>query len=157
MVDDRDLAVVGVLEPGFSTFTKSYLVPRSVRARELFPARGPAASVHHAVLVEMKPEDLRNRKTLEGIESAFPSAKYVYVTPPQRLDRPAFYLYLAGQTLLLIGGSAALIGLYRWLAGRVRPAWLAAPLQEMERTAPTGLGRPSDLFRARDPRMPSDL
>ena len=55
------------------------------------------------------------------------------LTPLGRLGPGTYYLYLAGQAALLVGGSGALIGLYRWLAGRVRRPWLAAPLREMDR------------------------
>lgn len=50
-----------------------------------------------------------------------------------KYHRSVDYLYLAGQAVLLLGGSGALIGLYRWLAGRVRRPWPAAPFQELGR------------------------
>ena len=39
--------------------------------------------------------------------------------PQVRPEREAFLAYLAAQALFLLGGTGLLIGLYRWLAGRV--------------------------------------
>ena len=76
--------------------------------------------------------------------------------PQERLEPVAFYSYVGGMAAFLLGGSGALIGLFRWLAARSRgpsrslgdehfgevaePAttkaqtsWWAKPLVEMER------------------------
>ena len=47
--------------------------------------------------------------------------------------RPAFLAYLAAQALFLVSGTGLLIGLYRYLAGRIAWPLLAAPLQEIVR------------------------
>jgi hypothetical protein len=50
-----------------------------------------------------------------------------------RLDRRAFYSYVVGLAGLLLGGAGTWIGIFRWLAGRVRWPLFAAPLEEMRR------------------------
>ncbi len=131
-VGDRVLQVVGVLKPGLATFGESFLIRDSAPAMKLFPSGDP--SVHRAILFGMGREDLTNRRTLDRqLEGAFPSEKYAYVTPPDRLARRTYDLYLAGQAIFLVGGSGVLIGLYRGMAGRVRPPWFAAPFQEIAR------------------------
>ena len=69
------------------------------------------------------------------LEESFPPKKYAWITPQDRLEPRTFYLYLSGLAILLLGGSGALIGLFRWLAGKVQrrlgPS-LPAPLLEMK-------------------------
>jgi hypothetical protein len=81
----------------------------------------------------LTPEQFRDQQLLRRLAAAFPSPTYAMLMPLGRLGPSTYFLYLAGQAALLIGGSGALIGLYRWLASRVRWPWLAAPLQEMHR------------------------
>jgi hypothetical protein len=130
-IGDRTLKVVGVLKPDAAVFTDCYLVNRSESTSDLFPA--DEDSIRHASLVSLTPERSRDRKLLQQLEGAYPESKYILVTPVGRLARNVYYPYLAGQAILLVCGSGALIGLYRWLADRVRFRWLAAPLQEMQR------------------------
>src|SRR5262249_44092486 len=108
-----------------------YLVPFSESARSLVPPGDP--SVHEATIVGLTPEQFRDGQLLRRLAAAFPSPTYTMLMPLDRLGPCTYFLYLAGQAALLIGGSGALIGLYRWLASRVRWPWLAAPLQEMHR------------------------
>ena len=48
-----------------------------------------------------------------------------------RLEPKAFFAYLAGQCLFLLGGTGLLIGLYRWMAGRFGSGMLGPPLREL--------------------------
>jgi hypothetical protein len=119
-VRDRTLNVVGVLKPDVALFAKSYLIPPSESASNL-AAPGDDA-VHQATLVRLSAPQSRDRQLLHELEQAFPGPKYVMGVPSVRVDSRTFYLYLAGQAVLLVAGSGALIGFYRWVAGRVRPS-----------------------------------
>jgi hypothetical protein len=130
-VGGRALEVVGVLKPDLALFADCYLVPKTGSADDLFPTGDP--SVRHATLIGLTPGQFRDRKVARQVEATFPPPKFARVMPQERLARRTYYAHLAGQSMLLVGGSGVLIGLYRRLAGRVRPAWLAAPLQEMQR------------------------
>jgi hypothetical protein len=130
-VGDRALKVVDRLKAEVALPSDCYLVPSSESARSLVPPGDP--SVHDATVVSLTPEQYRDRQLLRRLQAAFPSPTYTMLMPLGRLGPSTYFLYLAGQAALLIGGSGALIGLYRWLASRVRWPWLAAPLQEMHR------------------------
>jgi hypothetical protein len=128
-VGDRTLNVVGALKPDVALFADSYLAPGPVTAGGLFPEGDD--SVHPATLIRATPEQARSRKFLEQLDAAYPSLKFTRMIPVERLGRRTFSLYLTGQALFLLGGSGALIGLYRWLAVRKVFPWLAVPLQEI--------------------------
>jgi hypothetical protein len=130
IVGGHSLKVVGTLKPELALFADSFLVPPSDSASSLFPPAVP--SVHHATLVQLTLEQSRDRQALRQLEAAFPPSKYAWAMPQERLDRRTYYLYLAGLAVMLLGGSGALIGLFRWLAGKVRRPWLLAPLLEMQ-------------------------
>jgi hypothetical protein len=128
-VDGRALSVVGVLRPEVSLPGDCLLVPSSECVRGLVPPGDPI--VYDATVVALTPEQFHDRELLRELEAAFPSPTYTMLTPRGRLGSGMYYLYLAGQAALLLGGSGALIGLYPWLAGRLRRTWLTGPLQEM--------------------------
>jgi len=116
-VGDRVLEVTGVLKPDVALFVESYLVPPSAQADALTPPKEP--SVHDAALVQLSPEQSRDRRILEELDKAIPAPTYVRLEPSERLDPQTFYLYLAGQALFLLGGSGVLIRLYRGWADRL--------------------------------------
>jgi len=151
-IGDRSLLVVGRLKPDLALFADSYLIPASDATNDLFPVDDPA--VHPATLIHLQPDQFYLRGVLEQLEKALPSDKYTKVMTQDRLDPSSYYRYLAGLAVLLVGGSGALIGLYRWgaerslrkgLAGddanwegqdeprasKARPSWFAAPLLEL--------------------------
>ncbi len=130
-IGDRTLTIVGVLKPDATLFADCYLVPPSEAGDALFPDKD--ASVHQAKWIRLTREQMRNRLVLQQLEAAYPAPRFARIRPMARLQRGPYYLYLAGQALLLLGGAGALIGLFRGLADRVRPRWLAAPLQEIQR------------------------
>jgi hypothetical protein len=135
LVGGRSLNVVGVLKPDVALFADSFLIPPSDSASKLFPAVVP--SVLPARLVRLPAERLRDEKTRKEFEKAFPPEKYAEFAPAERLEPGPFYLYLAGLALLLLGGSGALIGFFRWLADRpgmstkAGARFFAAPIVEM--------------------------
>jgi len=150
---DRSLQVVGRLKPDLALFADSFLIPPSDAANDLLPLGDQA--VHQATLIHLQSDQFSLRKTHEQLETALPSAKYTKVMTQDRLDPTSYYRYLAGLAVMLLGGSGALIGLFRWAAERsrprglagddgnldgwdgpaatkARPNWLVAPLVEMQ-------------------------
>jgi hypothetical protein len=130
-VASRTLEVVGVLKPDVVLFRDCYLVPPSPSTNALF-ADGDAA-VHPATLIRLSQEQIRDREVHQRLEAAYPSARCTRLTSQAGVDRRTFYLSVAGLAGLLLGGGGTWIGLFRWLAGRVRWPLLAAPLEEMRR------------------------
>jgi len=135
LVGSHSLKVVGVLKPDIALFADSFLIPPSDSAGTLFSAVVP--SVLPARLVRMPADGLRDQKFRKDFEKAYPTEKYSAFLPPQRLEPRAYFLYLAGLALLLFGGSGALIGFFRWLAGRpgmsteAGARFFAGPIVEM--------------------------
>jgi hypothetical protein len=121
IVGGKSLKVVGVLKPDLALFADSYLVPPEAiptdATNSLFPTAVP--SVLHAWLVRASSEALRDDKFRKALEESFPPKKYAWITPQDRLEPRTYYLYLSGLAILLLGGSGALIGLFRWLADKV--------------------------------------
>ena len=105
------------MRPDLALFANSFLVPPDDATSKLFPAAVP--TVLHAWLVRVSAEELGDDKVRKPLEEVFPPEKYAWVTPQDRLDPRNFYLYLSGLAILLLGGSGALIGLFRWLAAKV--------------------------------------
>ncbi len=136
LVGGRTLKVVGVLKPDVVLFGDSLLIPPSDSASKLFPAEVP--SVYNARLVHMPADVGRDANARKDLEKAFPTKKYAAFTPSERLGPQPFYLYLTGLALLLLGGSGAIIGCFRWLGDRpgmstkAGARFLAAPLLEMK-------------------------
>jgi hypothetical protein len=129
-VGGQTLKVVGVLKPSVTLFADSFLVPRDQATDRLFPDAVP--SVLHAALVRATAEERRDAGARKRLEDAFPPEKFVWVNTIERLEPRTFYLYISGLAVFLLGGTGALIGLFRWLAGRVTSPFLAAPLWEMK-------------------------
>jgi len=152
-VGDRILDVVGVLKGEFALFRHDYLIPPSEKANALFADGEP--SVHPATLVPLTLEQSHDRHFVGERLKTLSPPKYRVVMPQERLEPATFYSYLAGTAALLLGGSGALIGIFRWLAAKsrgpslsigdeyfgevaeptkaaARPSWWAKPLLEME-------------------------
>ncbi len=150
---DRSLEVVGVLRPEFALVRHDYLIPQSDHAASLFPDGDK--SVHATTIVRLTPAQARDRHVMEALEKSLPSPKYSVLTTPDRLEPASYYVYLLGLAIFLLGGSGALIGLYRGLAAWARgpatgddaafgelaepvshrkgPGWWATPLFEIEK------------------------
>ena len=151
---DRDLEVVGVLKPDFALLRDDFLISPSDTAATLFPEND--RSVLAATIVQLTSEQIHDRTVLEKLEKSLPDSQYTRVTPMERLAPETFYIYLGGLAAFLLGGSGALLGLFRGLAqrsrrpavaidegfldgpaesvtGKTRPGWWAAPLEEMDR------------------------
>jgi hypothetical protein len=151
---NRTYAVVGRLKRDYGLFEGSYLVP--ARDADLASMPRDDSAVREATLLQLSDRQLRDTKVHEQVDLAFPAAKYARFKPEDRLDSRAFFIYVGGLAIMLIGGSGALISLYRSLASRAQgskpsgsqdpgadpgesvgrmpwPHWLAAPLIELAR------------------------
>ena len=150
---ERDLEVVGVLKPDFAVLQYDYLIAPSDTATALFPEK--ESSVHAGTIVQLTSDQFHDRQVLEQLQKGLPDSKYTLLMPTERLGPESFYTYLGGLAAFLLGGSGALIGLFRGLAararrppvagddgfidgpaepatGKTRPSWWAAPLEEMD-------------------------
>ncbi len=127
----RILKVVGVLQPSVALLADSYLIPRHGNSDAFFPAGD--SEVQPVEIIELKAADFGDRKILSQVMEAYPGESFILLGPEVRSDPKGFALYLGGQALFLLGGTGLLIGLYRWLSGRVTWPVLAEPLQEMSR------------------------
>ena len=154
-VGGQELKVVGVLKPGMALFANSYLIPPDPSTDRLFPAAVP--TVHRAWLVDVSAEKLRDPGVRTPLERVFPAEKFVWLTAPSHLEPERFYLYLTGLAVFLLGGSAASIALFGWLAGKLTApvSFRAAPGNEGP--ASLVMERASPLLRARDRRFATEL
>ena len=127
----RTLEVVGVLQPSVGLFSDSYLVPADKSLDGVFPKSDPA--VHPVEVIRLSAGEFGDRKILAQVIEACPRESFILLGPEVRSDPKGFALYLSGQGLFLLSGTGLLIGLYRWLAGRVTWPVLTAPLRELAR------------------------
>ena len=104
--------VVGRLKRDFGLFEKCYLASVTDADAAMTPE---ASGVHTATLLQLPPDKLRDPKVVEQIEKVFPTPKYTRLVPQDRLDSRAFFTYLGGLAAFLLGGSGALISIYRGL------------------------------------------
>jgi hypothetical protein len=130
IVGGQTLKVVGVLRPTLALLASSVLVPPHDATNRLFPEEVP--SVVHAWLVRASGDELRDAEARKRLDEAFPPEKFARVPVEDRLEPRTVYLYLAGLAIFLVGGSGALIGLFRWLTDRVASPVLSGPLLEMK-------------------------
>jgi hypothetical protein len=107
------------------------VIPSAEAAGTLFPVEVP--TVLHAWLVPASPAELRDPKLRKSLEEVFPPTKFGLIGPDDRLEPRTYYPYLAGLAILLLGGSGAIVGLYRWLADRftARAPAAAPELEEL--------------------------
>jgi hypothetical protein len=117
-VGDRTLKVVGSLKPDAIILRDTYLLPESAAAKSLLPEGD--ASVLSGAIVPVTPEQFKAGEMLKRLEQDLPQSKYTNLMPIERLDPSAYYAYLAGLGVFLLGGSGALIGLFRGLAARAQ-------------------------------------
>ena len=128
-VAGRELQVVGVLARDVALLADSYLLPPDASVAGLFD---PAdASVRAARLVRLAPTEARSRQLRKRLGAVYPRQQYARVGATVRVQRGPYYLYLAGQALLVLGGSGFLIGLYTALGSRPGRGWLRDPLAQL--------------------------
>jgi len=125
VVAGRTLQVVGVLRREVALFSRACLVPEDSADSDLFDLADKA--VENAYVLTDSFGRLRDGDEAKRLGAAFPTAQFTPITGVVRVDAGPYYLYLAGLTLLLTGGSGLFVRFYVFLAGRVRNRWLAGP------------------------------
>jgi hypothetical protein len=138
---NRSLQVVGRLKPDLAVLTDSFLMRQSDAVNDLFPKGDP--SVHEAILIRLPADQLDRHKVLRELETALPSAKYTKLMASERLDPTSYYSYLAGLAVMLLGGSGALIGLYRWAVDRSTKAGPSDHEGDLADAAPVAESKPA--------------
>ncbi len=124
----RQFTVVGVLRRDVALLADCYLVPPHDRVAPVFTAD---AAIHSAWLLQLTNAERHDREVHRKLAALFPSEQFVAVAAMVRADRRPYYLYLAGEAVLLLGGSLALMVLYRAMAPRIRWSVLHDPLAEL--------------------------
>jgi hypothetical protein len=106
-IEGHDLTVVGVLKRDAALLANCYLLPQADTVDELFRADGKDA--RRAALIELSPGELKDREKQQVLKETFPAKQFAHVVPMTRVDRGPFYVYMAGQALMLLGGSGLII------------------------------------------------
>ncbi len=117
-VAGRTLKVVGVMRRDVALLVDSYLIPPHDALSDLFDLKDE--SVRETVLVRLTKREFHDRQTRKRLKASFPAENFAVDVPVVRTERGPFYLYQAGLTLLLLGGSGFLIRLYRVLEKWIR-------------------------------------
>jgi hypothetical protein len=130
-VSGRRLTVVGVLPRDAAVLAGAYILPPSALSEGLFDKSD--TGVRDAVLLRLTPQQSRDRQLAERLSVADHDKRFAAIHPAVRVDCAPYYLNLAGEALLLLGGSGGFIGLFTALAQRVRWRVLSAPLLELSR------------------------
>ena len=102
---------------------------RTTQHSSLFPEDD--SSVKQVQVVRLTAAEFHDRKIQAQVAEAFPPKTFALVTPAVRSERSAYFVYLAGQALFLLGGTGLLMALYRRLAKDLSWSILAEPLQEI--------------------------
>jgi hypothetical protein len=116
--------VTGGLPREAGLFARSYVLAEIDRTGE--HGDEGDASFRPGLLIPLTPEQLAKPSTREQLQNRFPMTDRVVClpsTPPL-----AFYVYLLGEAIFLLGGAGALISLYAAGASRVRWGILRDPL-----------------------------
>lgn len=119
--------VVGVLQRDESPLCKAYLIPDHRAHRRRFDLADD--SVKEAFLLTAA----EGKQIKDRVKSLFPRKRFPRVTGVLRAKRGAYYVYLAGMLLLLVGGSALLTGGLGWAAGKSATPWIGPALAEIGR------------------------
>ena len=130
-VKGRALKVVGQLKKGVDVFVNSYLICEGAAAEELFDPDEEA--VQNAYILRLSKEQLGDSEIRKQLKGAFPKSQFTGYTPLIRTQPAAFFIYVGGLALLLLGGCLALFELYCILADRIRNKWLRLPLAEIRK------------------------
>jgi hypothetical protein len=145
LIKDRSFKVVGQFTKTVRLFVDSYLLCNKDRAGALFDPNDPA--VQQAYILRLPKEQLTDLQVQEYLEKAFPKSNFIPYNPVIRVRPAAFYLYIAGMAILLLGGTLALFKFYCLLAEKLGKdanfaissqngglnKWLRLPLTEIRR------------------------
>ncbi|MHC4463230.1 MAG: hypothetical protein ACYS6W_11270 [Planctomycetota bacterium] len=130
-IDGRAFKIVGQLKKEVRLFAESYLISDDAVAGALFDANDEA--VRNAYILQLPREQLTDVQMQERLKKAFPKSQFVAHVPLIRTEPGPFYLYVAGLSLLFLGGSLVLFKLYCFLSGWLGNKWLRLPLAEIRK------------------------
>ena len=130
-IDGRAFKVTGQLKKEVRLFADGYLVCDDAVAGELFDPDDEA--VQNAYILRLPREQLTDAQMRERLKKAFPKSQFVAHAPSIRTEPGPFYLYVAGMSLLFLGGCLLLFKLYCFLADRLSNKWLRLPLAEIRK------------------------
>jgi hypothetical protein len=130
-IDGRAFKVVGQLKKEVRLFAESYLISDDTAAGELFDADDE--TVRNSYILRFTREQLTDVQMRERLKEAFPRSQFIAHVPLIRTEPGPFYLYIAGMSLLLLGGCLLLFKLYCFLAGWLGNKWLRLPLAEIRK------------------------
>jgi len=128
-VDGHVFKVVGQFKKTVRLFVSSYLFSDSDVTRNLF--KPEHEDVQNAYIFKLPREQLVESEIREQLQKAFPKSQFATYAPLIRTQPGPFYLYLAGMSLLFLGGCLALFKVYCFLAERIENKWLRFPLAEI--------------------------
>ncbi|KPK45776.1 MAG: hypothetical protein AMJ77_06860, partial [Dehalococcoidia bacterium SM23_28_2] len=131
VVAGRPFVVVGVLGEEVVLFLDSYLIPDDPVHAELFDAED--RDVESAYVVRASLAELREPEMQKRLSSAFLDQRFSVWRGTVRTPGGPFFAFVGGMALLVLGGSVSLTRLCCFLAERVRPAVLGAPLAAIQK------------------------
>jgi hypothetical protein len=125
VVAGESFQVVGQLKREDPPLANAYLLPSHPAQSRLFGTTDQAVRDGRLVF--------RSKDAKPDPEDEFPKERFTALAGVARLERPAFYAYMAGFILLLAGGLSLLAGAYHGLSRRATGRWLGPPLAEIAR------------------------
>jgi len=125
VVAGESFQVVGQLKREDPPLANAYLLPSHPAHQRLFDTADEAVRDGRLVF--------RSKDAKPDPEDEFPKERFTALAGVARLERPAFYAYMAGFILLLAGGLSLLAGAYHGLSRRATGRWLGPPLAEIAR------------------------
>jgi hypothetical protein len=129
VVEGQEFRVVGQLKRGAVAWADSFLLPQHVRWTNLFQPgndatfQGLARASGATSVQNTGPDDAKTAGRVCRWVEAF---SFIQVS------RAAYWAYVGGYALLLLGGSGLFIACLRALARKNLPAVLGEPLREIE-------------------------
>jgi hypothetical protein len=130
-VDGRLFKVVGQLKKEFGLFPDSYFICGDSVKNGLFNPDDEA--VQNAYVLQLPANQLNDPQMREQLTKAFPKSQFTAYRPMIRTQPGPFYLYIAGISLLFLGGCMLLFKLYCLLSDRLGNNWLRLPLAEIRK------------------------
>ena len=123
-IGDQSLLVVGALKKTNSMMQDAYYAADDLAIRDMIDLGGE-------LLLEGSLFSLSDLDNVKDLKKLFPRAKFTAIVGSPRMERGAYYNYVGGIMLFLLGGFAFLIQCYIFAAGRITNAWLGPPLAEI--------------------------
>ena len=130
-INGHEFKVVGQFKKEVALFVNSYLVYDDAMASGLFDTNEEAAQ--QAYILRLPRNQLSDSQMREQLTKAFPKSEFAIYYPIIWTQPVPFYLYIAGISLLFLGGCLLLFKLYCLLSDRLGNKWLRLPLAEIRK------------------------